>query len=153
MDNFYLTGNGQQVYGPVMDLDWRKKISSNFGERVHPITKERKFHNGVDIAVPTGTSLYSAVNGTVIDSHYSTSAGNMITIQTETGWKVTFMHMDSRVISQGEKVKQGQLVGYSGNTGNSTGPHLHLEVKNAEGEYVNPIFIIPFSTLEASETY
>ena len=153
MDNFYLTGNGQQVYGPVMDLDWRKKISSNFGERVHPITKERKFHNGVDIAVPTGTALYSAVNGTVIDSHYSTSAGNMITIQTETGWKVTFMHMDSRVISQGEKVKQGQLVGYSGNTGNSTGPHLHLEVKNAEGEYVNPIFIIPFSTLEASETY
>ena len=77
----------------------------------------------------------------------------MVTIQTETGWKVTFMHMDSRVISQGEKVKQGQLVGFSGNTGNSTGPHLHLEVKNAEGEYVNPIFIIPFSTLEASETY
>lgn len=153
MDAFYLTGNGQQIYGPVMNLDWRNKISSNYGERIHPITGERKKHNGVDIAVPTGTALYSAVTGTVIDSHYSTSAGNMITVQTASGWKVTFMHMDSRAVSIGDEVIQGQLVGYSGNTGNSTGPHLHLEVKNESGEYVNPVFIIPFSTVESSETF
>lgn len=153
MDAFYLTGNGQQVYGPVMNIDWRNKISSNYGERIHPITGERKKHNGVDIAVPTGTALYSAVTGTVIDSHYSKSAGNMITVQTKSGWKVTFMHMDSRAVSVGDEVIQGQLVGYSGNTGNSTGPHLHLEVKNENDEHVNPVFIIPFSTAEASETF
>lgn len=153
MDAFYLTGNGQQVYGPVMNIDWRNKISSNYGERIHPITGERKKHNGVDIAVPTGTALYSAVTGTVIDSHYSNSAGNMITVQTTSGWTVTFMHMDSRAVSVGSEVVQGQLLGYSGNTGNSTGPHLHLEVKNESGEYVNPVFIIPFSTAEASETF
>lgn len=153
MDAFYLTGNGQQVYGPVMVEDWRNKISSNYGWRVHPITGVKTFHKGVDIAVPTGTALYSPVKGTVITSVYSDSAGNKITIQNETGWTVTFMHMDSRAVKAGDVIEQGQHVGYSGNTGNSTGPHLHLEIHDAEGNTVNPIFIVPFSTIEASETY
>lgn len=153
MNGFFLTGNGQQIYGPVMNVDWRNKISSNFGHRVHPITGEKKFHDGVDIAVPTGTALYSAVKGTVITSRYSDSAGNMITIQTDSGWQITFMHMDSRAVSVGEQLEQGQYVGTSGNTGNSTGPHLHLQVHDAEGNKINPVFIIPFSTIEASETF
>ena len=153
MNGFFLSGNGQQIYGPVMNVDWRNKISSNFGYRVHPITGEKKMHDGVDIAVPTGTALYSAVKGTVITSRYSDSAGNMITIQTDSGWQITFMHMDSRAVNAGDQVEQGQYVGASGNTGNSTGPHLHLQVHNAEGEKINPVFIIPFSTIEASETF
>lgn len=146
------TGNGQQVYGPVMDVDWRNKISSNYGERIHPITGKRIFHDGVDIAVPVGTTLYSPVMGTVVASHYSDSAGNMVTIQTETGWLITFMHMDSRTVQAGERIERGQQVGFSGNTGNSTGPHLHIRVHDAEGNSVNPVFIIPFSTIEASES-
>lgn len=153
MDAYYLSGNGQQVYGPVMNVDWRNKISSNFGERVHPITGAITFHDGVDIAVPTGTALYSAVKGTVIQSRYSDSAGNMITVKTDSGWEITFMHMDSRAVSAGEKIDQGQYVGTSGNTGNSTGPHLHIQVHDAEGNKINPVFIIPYSTLEASETF
>lgn len=153
MDGFFLSGNGQQVYGPVMNVDWRNKISSNFGHRVHPITGEKKLHDGVDIAVPTGTALYSAVKGTVITSRYSDSAGNMITIQTDSGWQITFMHMDSRAVSVGDQVEQGQYVGASGNTGNSTGPHLHLQVHDSSGKEINPVFIIPFSTIEASETF
>lgn len=153
MNGFFLSGNGQQVYGPVMNVDWRNKISSNFGHRVHPITGEKKFHDGVDIAVPVGTALYSAVKGTVITSRYSDSAGNMITIQTDSGWQITFMHMDSRAVNAGDQVEQGQYVGTSGNTGNSTGPHLHLQVHDAEGKEINPVFIIPFSTIEASETF
>lgn len=152
MDVFYLTGNGQQIYGPVMDVDWRNKISSNYGERIHPITGKRIFHDGVDIAVPVGTILYSPVMGTVVASHYSDSAGNMVTIQTETGWLITFMHMDSRTVQAGERIERGQQVGFSGNTGNSTGPHLHIRVHDAEGNSVNPVFIIPFSTIEASES-
>ena len=153
MDAFYLTGNGQQVYGPVMVEDWRNKISSNYGWRVHPITGVKTFHRGVDIAVPTGTALYSPVKGTVITSVYSDSAGNMITIQNDTGWTVTFMHMDSRTVHSGDVIEQGQRVGYSGNTGNSTGPHLHMEIHDAAGNTVNPVFIVPFSTIEGSETY
>lgn len=152
MDGFYLSGNGQQIYGPVMNVDWRNKISSNYGYRIHPITGERVFHDGVDIAVPTGTALYSAVEGTVVDSHYSDSAGNMIIVENGEGWRITFMHMDSRAVSAGDTVKQGQYVGTSGNTGNSTGPHLHIRVHDAEDQPINPVFIVPFSTVEASES-
>lgn len=153
MQIYYLAGNGQQVYGPVMEEDWRHKISSNYGWRIHPISKERKFHDGVDIAIPTGTRIYSPVDGTVTKSYYSDSGGNMITVQTESGWTITFMHMDSRSVSFGERIEQGQYMGASGNTGNSTGPHLHLQVHDPEGQPINPIFIIPFSTAEHSETY
>lgn len=153
MDIFYLTGNGQQVYGPVMNVDWRNKISSGYGERIHPITGVRTFHDGVDIAVPTGTLLYSAVKGTVTRSFYSDSGGNMITVRTDSGWEITFMHMDSRAVSEGDQIAKGQYVGTSGNTGNSTGPHLHIQVHDADGNSINPVFIIPYSTLEASETF
>jgi murein DD-endopeptidase MepM/ murein hydrolase activator NlpD len=77
----------------------------------------------------------------------------MITIQTDSGWQITFMHMDSRAVSVGDQVEQGQYVGASGNTGNSTGPHLHLQVHDSSGKEINPVFIIPFSTIEASETF
>jgi hypothetical protein len=141
---YMLSGGGQQVYGPVFDgIDWSKKISSNFGERIHPITGERLFHDGVDIAVPVGTSLYSSVTGTVTAAGYSSSAGNMVTVRTDSGWEVTFMHMDSITVGTGERIIQGELVGYSGNTGNSTGPHLHIRVHDDSGNKINPVFIIP----------
>ncbi len=140
---YRLSTGGQQVYGPVMREDWTNLISSNFGERIHPITKERKVHNGVDIAVPVGTHVYSAVDGTVILAAYSESAGNWVKVQTNTGWTVVMMHMDSLTVSQGQEVKKGDHLGYSGNTGRSTGPHLHLEVRNPSDEPMNPIFMIP----------
>lgn len=140
---YWLSTGGQQVYSPVMREDWTNLISSNYGERIHPITKERKFHNGVDIAVPTGTRIYSAVKGTVILAQYSSSAGNWVKVQTESGWTVIMMHMDSLAVSAGQEVEQGDFLGYSGNTGNSTGPHLHLEVRDANDKTLNPIFIIP----------
>lgn len=140
---YHLSTGGQQVYGPVMQEDWTGSISSNFGERIHPITKERKMHNGVDIAVPTGTHVYSAIEGTVVLASYSESAGNWVKVQNEEGWTVVMMHMDSLTVSQGQQVKKGDHLGYSGNTGRSTGPHLHLEVRNPSDQPMNPIFIIP----------
>lgn len=142
-DGYKLATGGQQVYAPVMREDWTNLISSNYGERIHPITKVRTFHKGVDIAVPEGTKLYSAVSGIVTKSQYSESAGNYVTVETDSGWCVTFMHMNSRAVSVGQVLEKGDFVGLSGNTGNSTGPHLHLQVENAAGETVNPIFIIP----------
>lgn len=124
--SYKLTTGGQQVYGPVMREDWTNLISSNYGDRIHPITKVRTTHKGVDIAVPTGTKLYSAVKGTVTVARYSETAGNMVTVKNSTGWTVTFMHMDSIAVSVSQNVEKGDFIGYSGNTGNSTGPHLHL---------------------------
>lgn len=145
-NSYRLSGGGQQTYGPALDgIDWSSKISSPFGYRVHPITGNKKFHDGVDIAVPTGTKLYSAVTGKVTSAHYSDSAGNMVTVQTESGWEVTYMHMDSLSVRAGQTVFKGQFVGCSGNTGNSTGPHLHIQVHDAEGRSINPVFIIPQS--------
>lgn len=141
--SYKLSTGGQQVYGPVMQEDWTNLISSNYGDRIHPITGVRTTHKGVDIAVPTGTKLYSAVKGTVTVARYSETAGNMVTIENSTGWTVTFMHMDSIAVRNGQKVEQGDFVGTSGNTGNSTGPHLHLQVNTDTGSTINPIFIIP----------
>lgn len=142
-DGYKLATGGQQVYAPVMREDWTNLISSNFGDRIHPITKERKPHNGVDIAVPTGTKVYSAVKGTVVLAEYSSSAGNWVKVKTDTGWTVVMMHMDSLAVSAGQTVEQGDFLGFSGNTGNSTGPHLHLEVRDPDYNAINPIFIIP----------
>ncbi len=149
---YKLSTGGQQVYGPVMRENWTNLISSNFGERIHPITKERKPHNGVDIAVPTGTKIYSAIEGTVTLAQYSETAGNWLKIQNEEGWTVVMMHMDSLAVSAGQKVEKGDFVGYSGNTGRSTGPHLHLEVRNPSDEAINPIFIIPQTCAAVKET-
>lgn len=145
-NSYKMSGGGQQTYGPALDgIDWSGKISSSFGERIHPITGKKTFHDGVDIAIPTGTKLYSTVTGTVTNAHYSNSAGNMVTVRTESGWEVTYMHMDSISVSAGQTVFKGQFVGCSGNTGNSTGPHLHIQVHDADGRKINPIFIIPQS--------
>lgn len=142
-NNYRLSTGGQQVYSPVMQDDWTNLISSNFGERIHPITGERKNHEGIDIAVPVGTHVYSAIDGTVTLAAYSESAGNWVKVTNEAGWTVIMMHMDSLTVSQGQEVKKGDHLGYSGNTGNSTGPHLHLEVRNPSDQPINPIFIIP----------
>lgn len=151
-NTYKLSTGGQQVYSPVMETDWTNLITSNFGERIHPVTGERKFHNGVDIGIPTGTPLYSAVDGTVVLAQYSETAGNYVRVQNSSGWAVVFMHMDSIHVSVGDVLKKGDFVGYSGNTGRSTGPHLHLEVRDAENNPVNPIFIIPQNCVLASES-
>lgn len=140
---YKLSTGGQQVYGGVMVENWTNLISSPYGERIHPITGERTFHNGVDIAIPTGTSLYTPVEGVVTTAAYSDTAGNYLIITTEDGWSVKLMHMDSLAVSAGDTLERGTFVGYSGNTGRSTGPHLHLEVRNPEDVPIDPIFIVP----------
>lgn len=140
---YKLSHGGQQVYGGVMLEDWTNLVSSPFGERIHPITGERTFHNGVDIAIPTGTKLYTPVEGTVTTARYSDTAGNYLIITTEDGWSVKLMHMDSLAVSAGDKIERGDFVGYSGNTGRSTGPHLHLEVRNPSDLPIDPVFIVP----------
>lgn len=139
----YVASQGaQQIYGNPLTEDWKDKISSRFGYRIHPITKEKTFHSGLDIAVPVGTPLYSCTEGTVTISQYSETAGNYIVVLMDSGYSVKYMHLDSLGVQPGEKVTKGMLIGATGNTGRSTGPHLHLEVRTPDNKAIDPTFII-----------
>ena len=128
----------QRFWSPV-DLDWMNRISCYYGYRVHPITGDNQFHRGLDIAIPEGTELHAAMDGTVTTATYDDSYGNYVVITDENGYQTKYAHMQSLCVTEGQIVTHGDTIGYSGNTGGSTGPHLHLECL-AGGEHYNPIF-------------
>ncbi len=128
----------QQFYTPL-DMDWYSMISSYYGYRKNPFTGETQFHRGIDIAVPEGTEVYAAQDGTVITAEYDDSYGNYIVIEDDRGHVTKYAHLQSMNVSAGQTVKHGTVIGKTGNTGASTGSHLHLECM-AGGEYYNPLF-------------
>ena len=128
----------QQFYSPL-DLSWHSLVSSHYGYRIHPISGTEQLHRGVDIAVPTGTAVYAAMDGTVTTAAYSSSYGNYVVIEDSDGYCTKYAHMDSLGVSAGQTVRHGDEIGRSGNTGNSTGSHLHIECMY-NGEYYNPLF-------------
>jgi murein DD-endopeptidase MepM/ murein hydrolase activator NlpD len=103
-------------------------ISSGFNpRRMHPILKRIRPHNGIDYFAPPGTPVYAAGDGTVIRSAYSAANGNHVFIQHSNSIVTKYLHFSKRAVKQGQKVKQGQTIGYVGSTGLATGPHLHYE--------------------------
>lgn len=115
------------------------RISSPFGRRYHPILRKHKIHWGVDYAAPRGSAIYAGGDGVVQAAKYYGSYGNYIKIRHNSEFSTAYGHMDSfaKGIRPGVRVKQGQLIGYVGSTGRSTGPHLHYEVIQ-NGRRVNP---------------
>jgi murein DD-endopeptidase MepM/ murein hydrolase activator NlpD len=115
---------------------------SGFGIRRHPILGYSRMHSGVDWADDTGAPIYAAGNGTIIHADWSSGYGRRVEIQHLNGYVTTYSHMSgfARGIQEGTKVRQGQIIGYIGNTGLSTGPHLHYEVA-INGNYVDPMRI------------
>ncbi len=115
---------------------------SGFGIRRHPILGYSRMHSGVDWADDTGAPIFSAGNGTIIHADWSSGYGRRIEIQHLNGYVTTYSHLSgfARGIQEGTKVRQGQIIGYVGNTGLSTGPHLHYEVA-INGNYVDPMRI------------
>gem|GEM_PF-457750 len=116
------------------------RISSGFGRRKHPILGYNKMHRGVDFAAPTGTRIYAAGHGTVESIGWVKGYGKYIRLRHNDIYKSAYAHMSrfARGLKRGHRVKQGQVIGYVGSTGRSTGPHLHYEViKN--GRHVNPV--------------
>ncbi|MBR3771123.1 MAG: peptidoglycan DD-metalloendopeptidase family protein [Clostridium sp.] len=113
-------------------------ITSTFGYRTSPTAGASSNHKGIDIAVPQGTSVVAAANGTVTTASYQSAAGNYIMLSHGNGTYTVYMHLSSIKVSVGQTVSQGQVIGLSGNTGVSTGPHLHFGV-NVNGSYVNPL--------------
>jgi murein DD-endopeptidase MepM/ murein hydrolase activator NlpD len=103
-------------------------ISSAFNpKRMHPILKRIRPHNGIDYFAPTGTPVYAAGEGTVIRSAYAATNGNHVFIQHPNSIVTKYLHFSRRAVKQGQKVRQGQTIGYVGSTGLATGPHLHYE--------------------------
>lgn len=113
------------------------RLTSNYGNRTHPISGRRIFHNGIDIAAATGTAVYAYADGKVTGVATDNTLGKYITIDHGNGLKTRYLHLSAFKVSVGDKVTAGQRIGSVGNTGYSTGSHLHFEVlKN--GSYVSP---------------
>jgi len=114
------------------------KITSKFGNRTHPVLKSVKFHRGVDIAVSIGTPVYSGIKGKVTFAGRKGNYGNLVEIEGNDGIKVRYAHLNSIDVVTGQKVSDGEKVAETGNTGMSTGPHLHYEIIIDENP-VNPL--------------
>ncbi len=113
-------------------------ITSYFGYRVHPIYRTTRFHSGIDIGAPYGAPIYAAEAGKVILASYYDGYGNCIIIDHGDGVSTLYAHCSSIIVKVGQYVSKGQIIGYVGSTGNSTGPHLHFEVR-IKGNPVNPL--------------
>ncbi len=120
----------------------RGRISSPYGWRVHPIYKNRQFHGGIDIVAPVGTTVRAAANGKVIRSGYMGAFGYGVVIDHGRGVTTWYGHNSRLLVKVGDKVRQGQTIARSGNTGVSTGPHVDFRIK-VEGETVNPAHWLP----------
>ena len=114
-------------------------ITSPFGMRVHPISGVYKMHEGVDLSAPQGTPIYAAKSGKVTTTSFQAGgAGYYVSINHGDGFSSVYMHMTHYIVKPGDYVNAGQVIGYVGSTGGSTGPHLHFGI-SYNGKYVNPM--------------
>lgn len=143
----YLAKLALQGQNPPSSATWIAPVSgfrltSPFGMRLHPVLGYYRMHNGVDMACAQGTPIYATRAGKVTRTAYQAGgAGNYVSINHLDGFASIYMHMTHYVVSAGQTVSQGQLIGYVGSTGISTGPHLHFGISYA-GTYVNPLAYI-----------
>ncbi len=117
-----------------------KRLSSGFGYRIDPILKVRKPHRGVDFSAPIGTPVYATGDGVIrktVKNSFS-GYGYYIEIDHSFGFGTLYAHLNEIAVKKGQKVKRGELIGYVGNTGKSTAPHLHYEV-HKDGKKINPV--------------
>ena len=112
-------------------------LTSDYGMRTHPVLGGRRSHKGIDLAQPTGTPVYATADGIVSKAERFSSYGNYIQIEHGGEMQTRYAHLSGYAIAAGEQVHKGQLIGFVGSTGRSTGPHLHYEVRIA-GEAVDP---------------
>jgi murein DD-endopeptidase MepM/ murein hydrolase activator NlpD len=131
----------REIAGDLFSWPVRGWLSSWYGWRSDPFTGTRVFHNGIDIGVDTGTPVRAAMDGSVTETGYNSSFGNYIILYHHAGWESLYGHLQTISVKTGQHVAAGQRIAYSGNTGYSTGPHLHFSVfKN--GRTVNPYNVL-----------
>lgn len=136
----YFTENGENTRKPLLrtPIDGAR-LSSGFGMRLHPILGYTRMHRGVDFAAPTGTAIYAAGDGTVTRLGRVSGYGNYVEIRHGEQYTTAYAHLSAfaRGLTKGDRVRQGEVIGYVGSTGTATGPHLHYEV-HYRGEQVDP---------------
>lgn len=118
-------------------------ITSSCGTRQNPILKKEELHDGLDIAVAEGTEVVAIKSGVVTETRTSATLGKLVKFHTEDGYEVMYAHLSEVLVKKGDKIRQGQAVARSGNTGLSTGPHLHYSVWK-DGTLLDPL---PFVSL------
>ena len=142
-------GNGAAPPSNVVDgITWiipcnYTYLSSPYGWRIHPVYGDWRFHSGVDLAAPGGTPIYASRAGTVTTATYNSSAGYYVTVNHGDGFSTSYLHMTHYIVSPGQQVAAGQVIGYVGTTGTSTGNHLHFSVYY-NGNTLNPANYINF---------
>tara|TARA_B100001094_G_C18124365_1_gene768631 strand:- start:680 stop:1525 length:846 start_codon:yes stop_codon:yes gene_type:complete len=123
---------------PVSNKDL-SRMASGYGYRIHPIYKTKKLHAGMDFSAKTGTPIYATGDGKIIKVKRSRRGhGNHVIIDHGFGYKTLYAHMSKYTVKRGQKVNRGDIIGYVGNTGMSTAPHLHYEV-HKNGKKINPV--------------
>ncbi len=125
------------VLKPIADK-YLSRLASGFGSRFHPILKVNKVHNGLDFAAKTGTPIYATGDGTVKNASFNSGYGNMVQLEHGNGYQTLYAHMSRAKVRTGQRVKRGDVLGYVGSTGLSTGAHLHYEI-HKDGKPVDPI--------------
>lgn len=137
-------GGGGSSGGGSSSSGWARPVSSlivtcPFGYRTHPVTGQKNnFHNGVDLGMPKGSPIFATRSGTVTQVRYSNSWGNQVVINHGDGFSSMYAHMTHYIVTNGQQVSKGQVIGYVGSTGWSTGPHLHFTIY-LNGTAVNPM--------------
>ena len=109
-----------------------------YGPRIHPILKTRKIHTGIDMSGPTGLPIYATGNGVITSPVKRGGYGLQVLVDHQFGYKTRYAHLSKILVKEGQSVKRGDVIGLLGNTGRSTGPHLHYEIIH-RGQHVNPI--------------
>lgn len=125
-------------------------LTSGFGMRTHPVLGGRRGHKGIDLASPTGTPIYAPADGTVSKAEWFSSYGLYVSLEHGADIQTRYGHMSRLNVAPGQQVRKGDIIGYVGSTGRSTGPHLHYEVRIA-GAAVNPLPYMRGESLTSGE--
>lgn len=140
-DVYQQTYGNRQNYGNPFSFCWLSYVSSLYGYRLNPFTGEKELHNGIDIAVSAGTPIHAVHNGKVVSAGDAGDYGLCVVIEDERGYQSRYAHCQSLSVTAGQEIKKGEEIAAVGSTGNSTGPHLHLEVSN-QGQRLNPFYFV-----------
>lgn len=119
----------------------KMRITSAYGYRIHPVRGFSKKHTGVDLGAPVGTPVYAAASGKILRAGYYSGYGKYVKIHHNQSIETAYGHLSKIVVRAGQNIRQGQIIGYVGVTGVTTGPHLHYEVKK-NGEFINPVSFV-----------
>ena len=138
-DNVALENSNSSYIKGIWPLEKYSYVSSGYGYRTHPITKKLSFHNGIDIPAPKNTNVLASDDGIVVFAGYKKGYGNVVEIDHFDSKKTLYAHNNSINVKVGDEVKRGDVISKVGSTGNSTGNHVHFEVK-INNKRINPIY-------------